>query len=63
MNKVLAAVDGETYKAQIEADRKIAESVKITGTPSFVINGYHISGAQPISKFKKIVGRALSEAK
>lgn len=61
--RVLAAVDGETYKALIEADRKVAESVKISGTPGFVINGYLITGAQPLSKFKKIVNRALAEAK
>jgi protein-disulfide isomerase len=63
VGKVLAAVDGETYKVQIDADKKIAEGAKITGTPGFVINGYYISGAQPLSKFKKIVGRALTEAK
>jgi len=61
--KVLAAVDGDTYKAQIDADKKIAEGAKITGTPGFVINGYLISGAQPLTKFKKIVARALAEAK
>ncbi len=63
VQKVLAAVDGQTYKTLIEADKKIAEGAKITGTPSFVINGYYISGAQPISKFKKIVNRAFAEAK
>jgi len=63
VQKVIAAVDGETYKPLIEADKKIAEGAKITGTPSFVINGYYISGAQPVSKFKKIVSRALAEAK
>ncbi|MCC6902417.1 MAG: disulfide bond formation protein DsbA, partial [Polyangiaceae bacterium] len=32
-------------------------------TPSFVINGYYISGAQPISAFKKVINRAMKEAK
>lgn len=63
VTKVLAAVDGGTYQTQIEADRKIAEGAKITGTPGFVINGYLITGAQPLTKFKKIVTRALAEAK
>jgi protein-disulfide isomerase len=63
VQKVLAAIDGETYKPLIDADKKIAEGAKITGTPAFVINGYYISGAQPLSKFKKIVGRALAETK
>jgi len=32
------------------------------GTPGFVINGYLVSGAQPLAKFKKVVRRALGEA-
>jgi hypothetical protein len=27
------------------------------------INGYSLSGAQPLAKFKKVVRRALAEAK
>lgn len=63
VQKVGAAIDGQTYKDLIAADKKIAEAAKISGTPAFVINGYYISGAQPLSKFKKVVSRALSEAK
>ena len=63
VQKVLAAIDGQTHKALIDADIKAAEDVSITGTPAFVINGYLISGAQPLSKFKKAVNLALKEAK
>ena len=53
------ALDTGAHKAVIDADSKISEAAGISGTPAFVINGYFISGAQPLAKFKKIVARAL----
>jgi protein-disulfide isomerase len=61
--KFAAALDGHTHKPAIEADTKIADAAKISGTPAFVINGYLISGAQPPGKFRKIIKLALREAK
>ena len=40
-----------------------AELGRQSATPTFVINGYMLSGAQPLSKFKKAVKLALSEVK
>ncbi|XXT19657.1 thioredoxin domain-containing protein [Sorangium sp. So ce429] len=57
------ALDERTHRAAVEADMQIARSAGITGTPGFVINGYLISGAQPLAKFKKVVRRALGEAR
>ncbi|WP_437529979.1 thioredoxin domain-containing protein [Sorangium sp. So ce726] len=56
------ALDEHTHRAAVEADAQAARSAGITGTPGFVINGYLVSGAQPLAKFKKVVRRALSEA-
>jgi protein-disulfide isomerase len=53
------ALDTSAHKAVIDADVKVSEAAGISGTPAFVINGYFISGAQPLSKFKKVVARAL----
>jgi protein-disulfide isomerase len=61
--KFAASLDGHTHKAFVDADSKVVDDAGITGTPAFVINGYYISGAQPLSKFKKIVDRAFKEAK
>jgi protein-disulfide isomerase len=58
-----AALDAGTHRAAVAADAKAAESAGIRGTPGFVINGYLVRGAQPLTKFKKIVRRALGEAK
>ncbi len=58
-----AALDGHKHKAFIDADSSAADAAGISGTPAFVINGYFISGAQPLAKFKRVVDRALKEAK
>ena len=61
--KFAAALDGHKHKAFVDADARVADDAGIGGTPSFVINGYFLSGAQPLAKFKKVVDRALKEAK
>lgn len=63
MTKFRAALDTRAHKAAVEADSKIADAAGISGTPAFVINGYFVSGAQPFAKFKKVIDRALAEAK
>jgi protein-disulfide isomerase len=61
--KFKAALDSGAHTAQVEQDKKIAEAAKIGGTPAFVINGYFLSGAQPFAKFRKVIDRALKEAR
>ncbi len=61
--KFAASLDGHTHKAFVDAESKMVEDAGITGTPGFVINEYFLSGAQPLSKFKKLVDRAFKEAK
>lgn len=61
--KFKAALDSRAHKAAVDADTKIANDAGISGTPAFVINGYFISGAQPFARFKKVIDRALAEAK
>jgi protein-disulfide isomerase len=69
MDKWKAALDGSTHTAEIEADKTAAGSDNISGTPAFIVapngakQGYFISGAQDYSKFKKLIDRALAEAK
>jgi len=54
-----AALDGRTHKAAVEADMRAASDAGITGTPAFVIGGYYISGAQPVTKFRRIIDEVL----
>src|SRR5262249_17300619 len=57
--KLQAAIDAGTHRAAVEADKKIAESLRISGTPAFAINDYFLGGAQPLAKFKRLVDKAL----
>jgi protein-disulfide isomerase len=56
-----AQSDGH-FDSVLEDDKKLAQSAGINGTPAFVINGYYLSGAQPLSAFKRIVRYALAHA-
>jgi protein-disulfide isomerase len=63
MDKWKAALDNQTHKAEVDADAKAGNDAGIQGTPAFVINGYFINGAQPYAKFRKVIEKALAEAK
>jgi predicted DsbA family dithiol-disulfide isomerase len=64
-----AALDGAKHQAELDADAAAAHGATISGTPAFLVaargsvDGYFISGAQPWLKFRKLVERALAEAK
>jgi protein-disulfide isomerase len=57
------ALDNRVHKAAVDADSKAADDAGITAAPAFVINGYFMMGAQPFASFKKLIDRALAEAK
>ncbi len=52
----------ETVQA-VRAQKAEAASLGITGTPSFVVNGRLVKGAQPAAKFKAIIDDELASAK
>jgi len=50
-------------KAKVVADhRKAGEKVGVTGTPAFFVNGYQLTGAQPIDAFREIIDQELASA-
>jgi protein-disulfide isomerase len=63
MAKFKAALDNHTHAAAVEADAEVGNKAGIRGTPAAVINGYFLSGAQPISEFEKIIALARKELK
>ncbi len=60
MRKFASALDGEAHKAEIEADQGIASRAGISGTPACLVNDYYVSGAQPLTRFSKVVKRILA---
>ena len=63
MDKFKAAMDNHVHKAAVDADDKAGTEIGISGTPAFLVNGYYVSGAQPFPKFKKLIDKAMNEAK
>ncbi len=59
--KVEAALDQHLYDAAIDADVKAANDAGIGGTPTFVVNGYELVGAQQLPAFRRVIERALAE--
>lgn len=62
-DQMQSAIDSQRHQPLIAADKRIAEKAGLSGTPAFVINGYKVSGAQSFERFKKVIDRALGEAK
>jgi protein-disulfide isomerase len=69
MRRWSAALDREAHAPEVDAEKRVADAMGISGTPAFVIvpagssSGYFVSGAQAYAKFQKLVDRALSEAR
>ena len=55
-----ACLDDHRYQAEVKADYADAVSIGLSGTPSFVINGRILVGAQPFEQFKEIIDADLA---
>ena len=60
--KVKDAIATSKYKARIDRDQKLAQSLGASGTPSFFINGRKLVGAQPLSAFQALIDEELRKA-
>jgi protein-disulfide isomerase len=58
-----ACYDGKQTLDKVKADKQEATSLGLTGTPSFVINGRMVKGAQPAANFKSVIDDELASAK
>lgn len=64
-----ACLASDRHLAEIEQDAKDAKSVRLTGTPSFIIgktakdkiNGQVVIGAQPLNVFSAAIKKAMGE--
>lgn len=63
LGRFKAALDGHVHAAKIDADMAAASHAEIDGTPTFLINDYVVSGAQPVPVFRRLITRALADRK
>jgi protein-disulfide isomerase len=55
-----SCVDSREYQDYVEADYAAASAAGVSGTPSFVINGELVVGAQPTAVFQQAIDSKLS---
>jgi protein-disulfide isomerase len=63
MTRFKKALADRTHQKHVEDDMAVAKKAGVSGTPAFTINGYFLSGAQPLGQFKKLIDLALKEGK
>ncbi|MBI4975389.1 DsbA family protein [Candidatus Peregrinibacteria bacterium] len=61
MDKFQSCVKSEKYKSEIEADVEAGKKIGVGGTPSFVVAGKYIEGAEDFSTFQAIIDEALKK--
>lgn len=54
-NKFNSCLDGGKYTSKVSDELSYGESLGITGTPGFFLNGHLIEGAQPYQVFKDAI--------
>lgn len=61
--KFSECLDGKKTQDIVKAEMAEGQSVGVTGTPGFIVNGRLISGAQPFENFKSVIDDELARAK
>ena len=60
MDEFRAALDNETFKAQVDEELALAGTLGIRGTPNFMVNGRNVRGAQPFAAFETIIREEIT---
>jgi len=61
--KLKACLDSRRFEAEVQADVAEASSLGIQSTPTFLVNGVLLPGAQPVEAFKKLIDAELDLAR
>lgn len=63
MAKWTTCYDNKETLAKVKAEHAEGQSLGVTGTPAFFINGRMLVGAQPFEQFKNVIDDELASAK
>ena len=55
-------LDTHQFRKEIEADVREGRALKLPGTPTFLVNGRPLVGAQPVEAFREAIREALRDA-
>jgi len=56
-------LDTGEYTSLVEQDYQMSQQIGVSSTPTFVLNGRPVVGAQPFEVFQQQIQTALSESK
>jgi len=56
-------LDTGKYTSLVEQDYQMSQQIGVSSTPTFVLNGRPVVGAQPFEVFQQQIQTALSESK
>ena len=56
-------LDGHRFASAVDADVEQARALGVSGTPTFLINGQTLVGAQPIERFRAVIDEALARTR
>ena len=59
----VACLDAHRFATAVEADYAQGRSLGVRATPSFLVNGRPVIGAQPIEVFRTAIDEALRETR
>ncbi|HBF12468.1 MAG TPA: hypothetical protein DDW49_03615 [Deltaproteobacteria bacterium] len=62
-SKFNECLDSDKFAAEIAKDEQDGESVGVSGTPAYFINGIFLSGARPFEAFKEVIDDELARGK
>ncbi|MFH9696205.1 DsbA family protein [Streptomyces globisporus] len=63
LDRFMKDLDGDAARASVKKDQEQAYGIGATSTPSFLINGRPIAGAQPDETFTRAIEAAAEQAK
>ncbi|WP_435297150.1 DsbA family protein [Streptomyces sp. YPW6] len=63
LDRFMEDLDGDAARAAVKKDQEQAYGIGATSTPSFLINGRPIAGAQPEETFTRAIEAAAEQAK
>lgn len=54
-------LDSGQHKEDVTTDTQIAQQIGVRSTPTFLVNGTPVQGAQPYSEFETLIKQGLGQ--
>ena len=62
VDRFLWDLDDQRIEQHVRADQEAARTIGVSGTPTFIINGRILKGAQPFDEFRTVIDEEIARA-